>query len=266
MLPAHLPSTLHQFARRRQPRFHQILPPYHPRDSLETSINMDKDRAFPQMGHGNIRVSSSPSSTDPEDALFESIFDWPAFCKSPQETDVQSDSLNVDDLISNFRPLIDSYQTHNSFNMGSPIGSDSEAFTTPGYSSHPSPPELVEGEGSTSPSDHSDPWNELRDDASLRRQPSISLEDFREHDDQWTYPQAEPVKAIAQNYPVEGQVRTERAAGHRAPYQVAESGLKKRRRSPDKRQRQLSNPLQTAEVRRSGACVPCRLSKIRVRQ
>lgn len=227
---------------------------------------MDKDRAFPQMGHGNIRVSSSPSSTDPEDALFESIFDWPAFCKSPQETDVQSDSLNVDDLISNFRPLIDSYQTHNSFNMGSPIGSDSEAFTTPGYSSHPSPPELVEGEGSTSPSDHSDPWNELRDDASLRRQPSISLEDFREHDDQWTYPQAEPVKAIAQNYPVDGQVRTERVAGHRAPYQVAESGLKKRRRSPDKRQRQLSNPLQTAEVRRSGACVPCRLSKIRVRQ
>jgi hypothetical protein len=45
-------------------------------------------------------------------------------------------------------------------------------------------------------------------------------------------------------------------------------GLKRRRsdQAPEKRPRQLARPEQVADVRKSGACLPCRVSKTRVRQ
>ncbi|KAM0427574.1 hypothetical protein ACHAPT_007535 [Fusarium lateritium] len=125
------------------------------------------------------------------------------------------------------------------------------------------PPELIRG-GSTSPSDHSGSVF-LDVEEAHRRRPHVSLEEFQAQDDKWTYPQAIPSKHTPRGYPPRLQVHESSRRGPPRPLPQT-SGVKRQRSgssSLDKRSRQLSDPDQTADVRKSGACLPCRISKTR---
>ena len=132
-----------------------------------------------------------------------------------------------------------------------------------GYSGH-SPPELVRG-GSTSPSEHSSPYYSDRPDSP----PQVAaLREAQIHDDEWIpHPRQDShsPKSPSHGYPHEHHAAREH---HRSKRTEDQSASLKRRRSGDtleKRHRHLVDPSQTADVRRSGACIPCRVSKTRVR-
>lgn len=220
---------------------------------------MDPTRNLSQIGQENPRV---PSSSDLEDELFQTFFDWKAYIQDTEPLDVPShlrpSPQHLNKLITEIPPLIDSLESHSFFRMRTSFGSDDPSE----YSGHPSPPELVQGEGSTSPSDHSGPILPDRLEESQQR-PDVSLGDFRAHDDKWTYPQTDPSKGSRRAYSPKLQVQNDGSTR-----QVDQGFSLKRRRSerfPEKRARQLTDPEQTADVRKSGACLPCRVSKTRVR-
>jgi hypothetical protein len=225
---------------------------------------MDATRDLSQIGQENPRVPSSP---DLADQLFDTVFDWPAYLNDTESSlDIPSHRATphqLEKLITEIHPLIDSLESHRFFKMGTSFGGDDEAVTASEYSGHPSPPDLYRGEGSTSPSDHS---GSIIPDGFEEAQPrtSNSLRDYRAHDDKWTYPQGPPFKGIVQGYPP--LLRVTDARLQQYPEQTP--GLKRRRseKTVEKRPRQLADPMQTADVRRSGACLPCRVSKTRVRQ
>ncbi len=215
-------------------------------------------RDFYRTGQG-IRT---PSSVEIDDQLFHTYFDWPAFINDtePWDKSYQSPPPDFNQLITEIPHVIDRF---NRMKTSSTFGSGSEdgAATSPGYSSHPSPPGLVGSGGSTSPSDHSGPLlPDQHEDQYLA--PSVSLKDFRAHDDQWTLPGASPPKSARSGY--SPQLLMHNHGLPRYSDQGPSHATPTLGRSHGKRQRQLENPDQTADVRKSGACMPCRLTKTRV--
>ncbi|KFH41901.1 hypothetical protein ACRE_073600 [Hapsidospora chrysogenum ATCC 11550] len=215
---------------------------------------MDLTGSLSQISQENPRAPSPPSLEEEE--LFYTFFDWPAYTRDTEP--YQASSQDLDRLITEIPPLIHRFER-----MKTSFGSEVETATSSEYSSHPSPPELVLGEGSTSPSDHSGPA--LPEQPEDRHQPlHISLKDVREQDDDWTYPQADPSKGSQPGYVPRLRVPADAVAPHgpqRPNSKVVPAG-----RSNGKRQRQLENPEQTADVRKSGACLPCRLSRTRCQE
>ncbi|KAG5926819.1 hypothetical protein E4U42_002925 [Claviceps africana] len=228
---------------------------------------------------------SSSSLVDTNDELYPEIFDW-EWQWNCQELDVEpshfpcrqtpppqtpselkthlsptsptsSTSLDLDNLAMNHF-LSDRARMSTQFPL------DDDTATTSDYLGH-SPPGLIDEGGNTPPSDHS--GSIFLDHAEERTIPdNVALHQVQEHqDEEWTYPQtvADPAKAPPQAYAPHIVVREAYADLH-----AAQSAGTKRRRSNkdiDKRPRQLVDPLQTADVRKSGACVPCRVTKTRVR-
>ena len=222
---------------------------------------MDTARDLYQIGQKGLRVPTSPEL---DDELFHSFFDWQGYCDHTQPADIASPypsrsiPRDLPKLITEIPSFISDYSLEslgNDFIRMSTSYSNDEAYTTSDYSGH-TPPELVRG-GSTSPSDHSGSIYLERVDG-----PEVSLQEVQAQDDEWTYPQTLPSKHAPRGYPPRLQVQEDLSRREYA------AGLKRRRSGNglDKRQRQLSDRMQTADVRKSGACLPCRVSKTRVRQ
>ncbi|KAL6869296.1 hypothetical protein ACO1O0_000620 [Amphichorda felina] len=193
------------------------------------------------------------SQIDLDDQLFQTFFDWPAYIHDTEPWDKPS-TQDLDKLLTEIPPLISRF-----VRMKTSFGSDDGAASSE-YSSHPSPPELVQGEGSTSPSDHSGPVLPEHPEEPHPR-PRISLNDVRAQDDHWTYPQTDPSKGSGPGHVPQLRVLGDGVARYAAQgshLTTVPSG-----RTHGKRPRQLENPDQTADVRKSGACLPCRLSKTR---
>ncbi|KAF4123408.1 hypothetical protein GMORB2_6109 [Geosmithia morbida] len=223
---------------------------------------MDLTRDFLQIGQN----PSPPRSPDLSDELFETFFDLRKYFEDRDPSDKQAHLAtpqHLNELITGIRPLIDSIESHPFLSMGNSFGSDDEATASPGYSSHPSPPELVQGEGSTSPSEHSGPT--FPEQPESYKPHAASLQEIRNHDDQWTYPQA-----YSSDSPASTQHRIIHHDVAAVPSQAANRGPQPggpaaigSQVAGNKRPRQLENPDQTADVRKSGACLPCRISKTR---
>ena len=136
------------------------------------------------------------------------------------------------------------------------------------YTSGNSPPELEQG--GSSPSDHSgsvflDHAEELAQQHLHHRFPDVVLRDAQSQDDEWTYPQTDLAKSHKHGYPPQLHVRADPRAAV-AAHDARKSGTKRRHQGKevDRRVRQLADPHQTADVRKSGACLPCRVTKTRV--
>ncbi|KAF4581072.1 hypothetical protein GQ602_007209 [Ophiocordyceps camponoti-floridani] len=110
------------------------------------------------------------------------------------------------------------------------------------------PPDLVQG-GSTSPSDHSGSLLSDQVDDSHHHPPHVTLREAQAHDDEWTYPQTDAIKAVVTGYPPHIHVQGD------GPSSAPAAGQKRRR--------SLNDPEKTADVRKTGACLPCRLTKTR---
>ncbi|KJZ73575.1 hypothetical protein HIM_07131 [Hirsutella minnesotensis 3608] len=192
------------------------------------------------------------------DALFDKFFDWPAFsgCSQslakashyPGSSAQESLSSLVPGLPFSLDDLGSELIRMRAFDEPA-LGSDYSGRTTP---------ELIRG-GSTSPSDHSGSLLVDQADESLHR-PRFTLREAQAHDDEWTYPQTEAaLKAVARGYPPHLHIHSDSLPG------VQSAGQKRRRsgNEVEKRPRQLVDPVQTADVRKSGACLPCRVTKTR---
>ncbi|RFU73489.1 hypothetical protein TARUN_8774 [Trichoderma arundinaceum] len=220
---------------------------------------MDFSRDMTRMELENPRLSPSPELEE----LFHQVFDWQAYSGDANPSShhhhhqrKQSLSRIITDIPSFIRDLtLESDSPY--FDM--PSYSSDDGLTSD-YSSGQTPPDLVQG-GSTSPSDHSGspPFLEPLDDGHYH--PEASLREVQAQDDEWTYPQTDPSKGMVPGYPHHLQGLDDRL---RRPVDPS-SKLKRRRSGNDleKRQRQLVDPGQTADVRKSGACLPCRVSKTR---
>ena len=216
---------------------------------------MDHARDLSRIGQENPHLPSSPDLED--DQLFQTYFDWPAYFHDTEPWDKPShraSTQDLDKLLTEIPPLINQF-----VRMKTSFGSDDGAASSSEYSSHASPPELVQGEGSTSPSDHSGPVLPEHPEEPHPR-PHISLNDVRAQDDHWTYPQTDLSKGSGSGHVSQLRVQGDGVTRY-AHLPPAPAG----RTHGNKRPRQLENPDQTADVRKSGACLPCRLSKTRVR-
>ncbi|KAK7420471.1 hypothetical protein QQZ08_010387 [Neonectria magnoliae] len=214
---------------------------------------MDTARAFSQIGQENSRVPTSP---DLDDELFDSFFDWQGYCESTRPSDPVSpyfgrtSTRDLDKLITEIPSVIDylSLERLESefLRMKTSYSPNDEVATTSDYSGQ-TPPELIRG-GSTSPSDHSGSvFLERADEA--RRRPEASLREVQAQDDEWTYPQTAPNKHAPRGYPPRLQVQDDSS---RRPFDQG-SGLKRRRsgNTVERRQRVVSDPDQTADVRKN---------------
>lgn len=233
-------------------------------------MDASTSRAYSRVGKGNPRLSSSPVV---KEVPLEEIFDWDLYCESTGELEPSrfpgyQTPGDLSKLITQFTPTsfdldnfaIDDLRTE-FYRMKAPFRSDDDTATTSDYSGH-SPPELIQGGGSTSPSDHS--GSVFLDHAEERPHPSdVTLQEVQAQDDEWTYPQTDLAKAVRRGYPSHIHLQQDYAGLQTS----TSAGTKRRRSSKDveKRPRQLVDPVQTADVRKSGACVPCRVTKTRVR-
>lgn len=237
--------------------------PLHP--VTYTDINMDITRD----GQENPRLPSSSALEE----LFDKFFDWPAFSGAPHQPLDKSSHYpspqspdNLSSLITGYTPSIIGGNHLSIEDLETEFlrmkAHNGEAVTGSDYSGQ-TPPELVQG-GSTSPSDHSGSLLSEESEENQQR-PDVSLREAQAQDDEWTYPQTESSKAAPRGYPPRIHVQGDKH-GSQATNQSA--GQKRRRSGNDaeKRQRQLADPVQTADVRKSGACLPCRVTKTRVRQ
>lgn len=243
-------------------------------------------RDISQQGLAHSRAPSSRVEQAEDD--IEAIFDWQRYCNDYplDEGDIlnlqhYSDSDQLGELdegvaqqkalpqvIQEIPSVLQSFQVaverlENDFsNMNATLHLDDEAESTSDYTGGTSPPGL-EPTRSTSPSEH---WDTLPLDQ-VEDQPvhHVTLKQAQAQDDEWTYPQKDDLrKAVAVEYPSHIPNQDTRVArGVDSP-----PNLKRRRSGLDieKRQRHLADPVQTADVRKTGACVPCRVSKTKVRQ
>lgn len=233
-----------------------------------TDINMDAARDMSRIGQENPRVPASPELMDEE---FLKVFDWDRYCKSTQPLDKPSPypspppSRGLANIIDEIPEVIDTLSLDKLrselFRMRASFQPDDGAASMSDYSGQ-TPPDLVQG-GSTSPSDHSGSVGLVHSDEIHHQHPDVTLREVQAQDDEWTYPQTIPSKAPLRHYPPHLQVPEDQAR-HPAEHS---SSLKRRRSGnlQDKRRRQLADPVQTADVRKTGACLPCRVSKTRVR-
>ena len=230
------------------------------------------------------RIPSSPPASE-EDELFHQVFDWNSYYQDTQDFGAFPSSV-PSVAQSNWQLPEDYYQVSKEFagaesypidafsleslqsdfyrmNASFRAEEDDEAPSPPSdYNTSHSPPEL-DPAGSTSPSEHSGSSSSVFDAAHDAHYARIALSEAKSHDDEWTYPQGElSPKQLPVGYP--SHVRSHDARSPEAAAAVA--SLKRRRSSNEveKRHRQLQDPMQTADVRKTGACVPCRVSKIRV--
>ncbi|KAK5990793.1 hypothetical protein PT974_09066 [Cladobotryum mycophilum] len=216
---------------------------------------MTMTRSPSQMDQENPRPSSSLSPEEEE--VFSWLVDLTRFGEPFKPTSPLTDIINE---IPSFIDALSLDRTGaDLFRMTTPFHSEDEAVTTSDYSGQ-SPPDLIQGD-STSPSDQSGSPLPIHVDDLHHHYPDASLGEVRAHDDEWTYPQTDPSKSVGQGYPYHLQVHDDQTNKTLAP----STGLKRRRSGNDleKRQRQLVDPNQTADVRKSGACLPCRVSKTR---
>ncbi|OAQ81894.1 hypothetical protein PCL_07144 [Purpureocillium lilacinum] len=211
-------------------------------------------------GQENPRLPSSSALEE----LFDKFFDWPAFSGAPQPIDESSHYPSppfsdsppspVSGYGYEYSPSSPVHAAHLSIRdleaeflrMRAPY--DDVAVHGSDYSGH-TPPELVQG-GSTSPSDHSGSLPSDRSDDGHHR-PRVTLREAQAQDDEWTYPQTESsVKSVPRGYPARIHVRGDQP---RAQYASQSAGQKRRRPAADsdKRQRQLADPVQTADVRKN---------------
>lgn len=233
-------------------------------------------------GRSPSRIPSSPPAPE-EDELFHQYFDWNSYCQETQDFGAFPSSSSI--AHSNWQLPQDYYNVPKQpaegesyypidafsletlqsdfYRMNASFRSESEEAPSPpsDYTTSHSPPELVPA-GSASPSEHSGSSSVL--DATYdAHHARIALNEVRADDDEWTYPkEGQPSPKQALGYPSHIQLHDARSPD----VAVAAANLKRRRSSNEveKRHRQLQDPLQTADVRKSGACVPCRVSKIRV--
>ncbi|KAH6997914.1 hypothetical protein BKA56DRAFT_664561 [Ilyonectria sp. MPI-CAGE-AT-0026] len=226
---------------------------------------MDITRDFAQIGHENPRVPTSP---DLDDELFDSFFDWQGYCDSTRPSDIVSppyygrtSTRDLNKLITEIPSVIDHLSLERLesefLRMKTSFSPDDEQATPSDYSGQ-TPPELIQG-GSTSPSDHSGSIFLERADES-RRRPEASLREVQAQDDEWTYPQTVPHKHATRGYPPRLQVQDDSS---RRPFDLTSSLKRRRSGNTLERRRVVSDPDQTADVRKSGACLPCRVSKTR---
>ncbi|KAF5550237.1 hypothetical protein FPHYL_9421 [Fusarium phyllophilum] len=234
-------------------------------------------RDLSQIGQENPRVPTSPGLD--YDELFRSVFDWDLYCDSTRSQDYPGASSSprlsyrdLPSLITDIPSFLDHLSLDRSeaeyLRMTPGLSPDDGGITT-SESMGQTPPELVRG-GSTSPSSHSGSvFFDGVDD--VRRRPRVSLQEVQAQDDKWTYPQAVPNKHAPRGYGYPHQIQVHESSSRRSshtktysysPSSNSTSGVK-RQRSVEKRSRQLSDPDQTADVRKSGACLPCRISKTR---
>lgn len=231
--------------------------------------------AYSRLGQENPRLSSSPVA---EEELFEQIFDWRRYCESTTTThDLEPSHLlgcqsprNLSKLLPHLAPTtfqLESLAIHDlqtEFGrMRAPFRSsdDDSAATSSDYSGQ-SPPGLSQEGGSSSPSDHS--GSVFLDHAEERTHSTdVTLQEVQAQDDEWTYPRTDLAKAARRGYPTHIFVQGE----YPGPEARPAAGIKRRRslKDTERRPRQLVDPVQTADVRKSGACVPCRVTKTRVR-
>jgi hypothetical protein len=228
---------------------------------------MDPARDLSQLSQENPRAPSSPG---PDEDWFQTYFDYKAYSQNTQayshdKSSHRATPQDLDRIITGIPDILDELESFKFFRMGAPFGSD-DGVVHSDYSGQPSTPDLVLGEGSTSPSDHSGPTFPDRIEDPVPRS-GASLIDVKAQDDKWTYPNTELSKAARRAYPPKLHVVPDGPT--KSTEQTAASAGTKRRRSekvPEKRARQLADREQTADVRKSGACLPCRVSKTRVRQ
>jgi hypothetical protein len=228
-------------------------------------------RGLSQIGQENPRVPTSPGPDDDE-LLFRCFFDWDLYCNSTQTQDhlVPSSSPHT-----NYRELPKlmteiPFYLHNlsldgvedGYMRMTPGLSPDDGGITTSESMGQTPPALVRG-GSTSPSSPSGSVY-LDGVEDVRRRPRHSLREVQAQDDKWTIPQSK-YASREYGYPSQIQVResSSRRSSHSKTHSPPSTSGVKRQRSVEKRSRHLSDPDQTADVRKSGACVPCRLSKTR---
>ncbi|RGP64044.1 hypothetical protein FSPOR_8210 [Fusarium sporotrichioides] len=234
-------------------------------------------RDLSQIGQESPRVSTLAGLE--YEALFDKFFDY----------ELYSDSTHTQEHLAASSPLRSTHRDSSPFIVDIPyffdhlsLGRDEAGYPkmTPGLnpddgittseSMGQTPPGLVRG-GSTSPSSPSSPSGSFSlegvDDP--RRRPRHSLREVRAQDDEWTYPQAVPSKHAPRGYGYPPQVHVHESSSRRSSHSsktysppASTSGVK-RQRSVEKRSRHLSDPDQTADVRKSGACLPCRISKTR---
>ncbi|KAH7171070.1 hypothetical protein EDB81DRAFT_189221 [Dactylonectria macrodidyma] len=226
---------------------------------------MDTVRDFAYVGHENPRVPTSPNL---DDELFESCFDWQAYCDSTRPSDIVSSPYygrtsprDLNKLITEIPSVIDHLFLERPdaefLRMTTAFSPDDEQATPSDYSGQ-TPPELIRG-GSTSPSDYSGSiFLDGSEDA--RRLPEASLREVQAQDDEWTYPQTVPNKHATRGYPPRLQVQDD---SYRRPFDQTSSLKRRRSGNTLERRRVISDPSQTADVRKSGACLPCRVSKTR---
>ncbi|KAF7545139.1 hypothetical protein G7Z17_g9397 [Cylindrodendrum hubeiense] len=226
---------------------------------------MDTARDFAQIGHENPRVPTSP---DLDDELFDSFFDWQGYCDSTRPSDIASPPYygrtsprDLNKLITEIPSVIDHLSLERLesefLRMKTSFSPNNEQATPSDYSGQ-TPPELIQG-GSTSPSDYSGSiYLERADEA--RRRPEASLREVQAQDDEWTYPQTVPNKHATRGYPPRLQVQEDSS---RRPFEMTSSLKRRRSGNTLERRRVVSDPDRTADVRKSGACLPCRVSKTR---
>ncbi|KAG9249526.1 uncharacterized protein F5Z01DRAFT_631548 [Emericellopsis atlantica] len=222
---------------------------------------MDHIRGLSQFGQENPRAPPSPDL----DALFNEVFDYPALLGEPVHWPQHAYSYTQQPQHQHLSKLVTEFPSRDAlearfYRMSPSFGSDN-ATTSPTYSGHSSPPDLIQG-GSTSPSEHSDhELPEYHDRPS--RHASRSPKGYRaHHDEHWAYPvhgSHKPSRRELVHHKVRGPI----PGGATGPIDQGPGPKLPSGRTPAKRPRQLENPDQTADVRKSGACLPCRVSKTR---
>ncbi|RGP66523.1 hypothetical protein FLONG3_8833 [Fusarium longipes] len=227
-------------------------------------------RDLSQIGQENPRVPTSPGLD--YDELFRSVFDWDLYCDSTRAqshlaapSSPRSTYRDLPSLITDIPSFLDhlSLDRNEAYLRMTPGLSPDDGGITTSESTGQTPPELVRG-GSTSPSSHSGSVF-LDGVEDVRRRPRHSLREVQAQDDKWTYPQASKYAPREYGYPPQIQVHesSSRRSSHSKTYFPSATSGVKRQRSVEKRSRHLSDPDQTADVRKSGACLPCRISKTR---
>ncbi|KYK58617.1 hypothetical protein DCS_05634 [Drechmeria coniospora] len=232
-----------------------------------TDINMDTAGDGPESPR-------LPSASALED-LFDKLFDWPAFSGAPQSIDQSShypsppssDSLPSPVMGSSPSPAADdlSLQHFEAQLLARVMDAFHHEVTSgPDYPyAAQTPPELIHG-GSTSPSDHSDALLSDQDHRHhARRGGDVAVREDDAHDDDESSCSRKTPSKLAPHLGPRHLRRHIHQPGGRGSGPWA--GQKRRRSGQDaeKRQRQLEHPLQTADVRKSGACLPCRVTKTR---
>lgn len=241
-----------------------------PRSHRESSPRMyyasPRDQAARPAGlsyqiQDNIPASPCHESSD-DDQLLNEFFDWDRYYQTqetlvhqtPYPSPPRSPPRRHDSLKNPGIPAVAGQFGNLDF-----YPSMASSYGYPRHSSgSQSPPELVTG--GNSPSEHSSAVSIDRFEEA-RRYHAISLKDFQAQDDEWTYPQDDLTRVLPQEYPSHLHVEHHR---HRASDSSA--GVKRRHsgKGSEKRHRHLSDPNQTADVRKNGACLPCRVLKTRV--